>query len=149
MQVSPRKCLFSGAPAAGTGDRAPSPSRHLTLGKPPLCGFPRVKSSERGAGGGWPLLRCFCPKARIGPKCGKIHSSATCSRKAGLSVCLQWMVGAKLISNRSRHDSSLVSITYGGDSFKPKFPSSFKHHSNQWHVLKYSEEHIHRRKKNP
>lgn len=69
MQVSPRKWLFSGAPAVATVVGAPSPSPCLNLGKP--CSFPGVKSCERGAGGGWNLLWCFCQKWGIGPKRGK------------------------------------------------------------------------------
>lgn len=85
MWVSPRKGLFSGAPAAGAGDGASSPSAHLTLGKPFPRGFPGVKSCDRSKR----RLGCavvLLPKAGIGPGRGKTHSPAASSRLACLSA---------------------------------------------------------------
>lgn len=66
--MSPRKGLFSGAPAAGDG--ASSPSAHLTLGKPFLRGFPGVKSCDRSRGS-WVMLWGFCQKQELAPDVGR------------------------------------------------------------------------------
>lgn len=70
---------------------------------------------------------------------------ATSSREAGLSVCSEWGEPNSLLTGVGTTHCWNQSLIYGGDSFKPKFPSSFKQHSNLWHILKYSER-VHRRK---
>lgn len=92
MQISPRKWLFSGAPAVGTVVGAPSLSPYLNLGKP--CCFPGVKSCERGAGGGWNLLWCFYQKWGIGPKHGKAPDQPPLQGKL---VCLCAVSGGSQI----------------------------------------------------
>lgn len=71
IQVSPRKWLFSGAPAAaqGTGLLPHLPISPWESHLP--AAFPGWRAARGGAGGGWALPRCFCQKHESAPNVGR------------------------------------------------------------------------------